>query len=364
MMFTFILYSVLNSMFVLANMCTSSVSDFLTAPYTSWFPVVSLAVLAFLVVLIVVYMLSPLVGRTDIRSWTKIKGYELLLSLVLIGIFASFSTEICVIDPKPYLIQVQILPSSCNNNNINNLYAVSICDMSQFNSYMNYMNTFLYYVLLTFAIQPAFGVSVSIGGTAQGTVLGGTGGVGVSVSHIELTPAQASIKYLGPVLDGLYTLVLINKMQLLLLSSSLVIFSIFMAIGLIARAFGVGRTFGGAMIAFALGIGFVYPLVATINYGFLDYGLQNSIAQSAGSLYPALLLTPVITVLSLLASYPNIAPFLSYIPEYVFEFAGLISMGMLFVPLINFVILDTFIIDFSTAIGERMDFMSLLTRIL
>jgi hypothetical protein len=48
----------------------------------------------------------------------------------------------------------------------------------------------------------------------------------------------------------------------------------------------------------------------------------------------------------------------------VMTYLGLIIIGLVFVPLLNFIIVDTFIIDFSQAIGERMDFLSMLTGIL
>ena len=42
---------------------------------------------------------------------------------------------------------------------------------------------------------------------------------------------------------------------------------------------------------------------------------------------------------------------------------GYMLAGFTFIPFLNFIIVDTFIIDFSQAIGERMDFMSLLAGV-
>ena len=126
------------------------------------------------------------------------------------------------------------------------------------------------------------------------------------------------------------------------------------------------------MIAFALGIGFVYPLMTSLTYGFIDYGMQNTLYTgwlTAG----AAALTPYVMVGTLILDWSigNIGPLnigqwiIQNIPgvQQLFIFVGLSAMGLVFVPIINFVIVDTFIVDFSQAVGERMDFMSLLTNI-
>ncbi|MEM3460077.1 MAG: hypothetical protein QXO24_02535, partial [Candidatus Micrarchaeaceae archaeon] len=46
----------------------------------------------------------------------------------------------------------------------------------------------------------------------------------------------------------------------------------------------------------------------------------------------------------------------------VLMYLGIFAIGLLFIPILNFIILDAFIIDFSRAVGEKIDFMSLLVR--
>jgi hypothetical protein len=48
----------------------------------------------------------------------------------------------------------------------------------------------------------------------------------------------------------------------------------------------------------------------------------------------------------------------------IISYAGIVLLGISLIPLLNFLIVDTFIIDFSRAIGEKVDFMSLLTSII
>ena len=45
-------------------------------------------------------------------------------------------------------------------------------------------------------------------------------------------------------------------------------------------------------------------------------------------------------------------------------YAGLAGAGLLLIPFVNFLIIDVFIIDFSKVIGEKMDFMKILTGII
>jgi uncharacterized membrane protein len=47
----------------------------------------------------------------------------------------------------------------------------------------------------------------------------------------------------------------------------------------------------------------------------------------------------------------------------IVNLAGFTATASLILPILNFVVVNTFVIDFSQAFGERLDFMSLLARI-
>ncbi len=330
-----------------------NVANFWSAPYLAWFPIVILAVLAIISILSVIYALSPFLGRTDLRVWSRLQVYQLLLAVVLVLVFASFATLICSVNPEGLLQSFRLIPKQCVG--AGTIYSTAICDMFQFNQYTATYNEYFFFIELVITLQPALTFHFNLLNLVPaGAGLGFSGGF--SAGPVELFPAMTSYKYLGVVLDALYSAVLLNQIQLILLSASALLFSIFMAIGLVARAFGITRSFGGAMIAFAIGIGFIYPLLVSITYGFIDYGLSELSAQPT----PSSVLFGFITWLM----HGATAAPLSIIPQTLFNAIGLISMGMIVVPLINFVILDTFITDFSSAVGERMDFLSLLTRII
>ncbi|MDE1768407.1 MAG: hypothetical protein KGH62_03495, partial [Candidatus Micrarchaeota archaeon] len=65
----------------------SCVTQFITTPTNIWFPLFTLAIGMVLAILVVIYALSPLLGRNDIKTWVRIKIYELLLTLVIALVF-------------------------------------------------------------------------------------------------------------------------------------------------------------------------------------------------------------------------------------------------------------------------------------
>ena len=153
---------------------------------------------------------------------------------------------------------------------------------------------------------------------------------------------------LGIALNVLLVMLILNQVQLMLLSSSLLFLALFTVMGLILRTFGFTRTFGGAMIALGLGLGLVYPLLVSVTYGFItphiaQASLANDFANGLGLLYAF--------IFGSLSS--GSADFLARL--------GYVIMGLTFVPFLNFIILDAFIVDFSKSVGERIDFMSMMT---
>jgi hypothetical protein len=336
-------------------------ASIVTAPYLFWMPVAILAVIAIIGILAVIYVISPLAGRSDIRTWVRVKIYDLFLAIALILIFGAFGTMLYTINPTSGFKTAGLAPDKCTSST--NIYTLGVCDMYQFNGYSQQLDNVVFYTLLISSVQPEFNVNFY---PLKGALTSSGGSFGLSLgTTFEIIPQQTSFKYLGSILDVIYDVQVLNQVQLILLSSSMLIFVIFMTLGLLARAFLITRTFGGAMIAFAIGIGFVYPLMTSLTYGFINFGLQNlSTKTASGVLVPATFLTPINLGLFAIDFLTKGTVNISLLPfslEELFIYIGLNSLGLVFIPLINFVIVDTFILDFSQAVGERMDFMSLLT---
>ena len=149
--------SIIPALVFLQTSCVSSISSFLTAPYTSWFPIAALAVLAFTGIVLVIYMLGPLLGDSgNIRAWSRMKFYELITSLILIIIFAAMATSICTVDPTSALGSVGLISSSCSSGTGNNIYSISLCDLYTFNTYVLNFNELLYLVQVRFSTSLSY----------------------------------------------------------------------------------------------------------------------------------------------------------------------------------------------------------------
>ncbi|HVA83245.1 MAG TPA: hypothetical protein VNF06_03715 [Candidatus Aquilonibacter sp.] len=349
------------------NSCLSSINGFLSAPITGWFPVAFFGVLAVLFILSLFYMLSPLVGRTDLKTWARVKIYDTLFAFLLVLVFGGIASMLCTINPVPTYAGVGLVPNACNptvsggDPSVNNIFGLAECNLYNFNKnivdFLNYM-----IALITFFISSAPGVGITGNFVPGVSNLGWSLSFGLDASAIKLFFESAAIALGG--------LILISQVQLVLLDASMMIFAILLPLGLIARIFGVTRTFGGAMIAFAMGLGFVFPLMISITYGFLGSAIDSFSplsgigaalvggVEALGSDPGQLLQGTAIALFNSATTHPF------QIFYTMFEYIGIGLVGTLLVPIITFTIVNTFILDFSQAVGERMDFFSLLTKVI
>lgn len=364
-----------NIMVFIVNSCISSVNYFLTSPYTTWFPVVTLAVLASFTVLILIYSLSTIINAGKVRSWIKNKFLDLLITLILIMSFGTVSTLICASNPTPYFSKAGLLPTSCNTSSVNDIYALSLCDLNQFNTYTLQFNQYLYFILLTLSITPKVSGVLTLGLNGNFGIAGINPTLSAETGAVELDPFGKINKFDGFIMPALYALTLLNEVELLLLAASPLLFAIFIGIGLIARSFEITRTFGNGLIAFAIGLGFIFPIIVSLNYGFMDYGVQQALTLGFGSLTsgitPALLPTtnPVVVFVSAAAGFATgvsspLTQAATLLPEYLFAYLGLIVVGITIIPLLTFTIVSAFVSDFSGALGEKFDFGNLLINLL
>ncbi|MGC8710341.1 MAG: hypothetical protein ACP5RF_01900 [Candidatus Micrarchaeia archaeon] len=344
---------------LLQNSCISSVSSFLSAPYTLWIPIAVAGVLMIIGILAIIYMVSPLIGRNDMREGIKLQIYETFFALALIIAFGFFSTWLCSFNPVPMLNGLNLVPTAnipsgsttVTCQTATTLYELADCNLYQFtNVALSSVNYALFEFFIASSFGPKIGVTVNFIPGVVGLGLGG------SIAFALLGPISSFMSY---VMEAMTWLFLMNDFQLMIVSAAPLIFAIFLSIGLLSRIFGVTRSFGGSMIALGVGIGFVYPLLIVITYGFLNnafgilesnIGLNAILSSNIGASVSNFLLGGVNSVVNVL--YGEIDLF------------GFTMVGALFLPMINFIVVNTFVLDFSQAIGERMDFMSLLTRVI
>lgn len=364
---------------LIANYCTSSITSFLTAGPNIWFPIVLLAAFAIITIIGLIYALSPLLGRTDIRTWARAKIYDALITIVFALIFVSFSTVICTVNPTSSMRSIGILPANCDpiisntpsTTGIADIYGLSLCEIYQFNQNVASFTQSLYWTsLLLGGINPEITIAIPEGGNFQPVVAGP--GVGISFS-LDAIPITLIHQYIIPYLQAYFAALLASELLQIVLSSSMLFLSLFLVLGLIARSFSITKSFGGAMIAFGIGLGFVFPLIAMLTYGFIDTAMINAQTTACQGITfihgaPCALVDLAPLLISGILSIPinifgNPLPFNQIITPLII-YGGFIGAGLIFIPLLNLIVVDAFIVDFSRAIGERMDLFSLLTRIL
>jgi len=338
----------------------------------AWFPVAVIAALAVIGILAIIYAISPLVGRTDLRSWAKIKVYDVLFSIVLILIFFAITEFIFSIDYSSALGE-NLVPLTCSqittqsSGTVPDLYLLAMCDLKTFNDnvtragYLGFVGGFIMGTFPSVDVKENFEnpVSLPISGSYEfktGNIILGSG---------------AYLSYIG----FLYTFYILSRVLLLLVGASMLLFSVFMSIGLIARVFPITRTFGGAMIAFGIGLGILLPLLVAINYGFINVAIQNiplATLDTEISTIANLMTNPLASLFKDPLSFAALVfenpltPFGSAFTEFIdiADFIGYVFAGVLLLPIFTLVIVDVFISDFSKAVGEKMDFLSILTNLI
>ncbi len=417
--------------------CTG-ICYFITSPYLIGSEIAAAAVILVITVLAVLYMLSPMIGTTQMRVWIRTKVYDEFASLIFILVFVAFGGLVATMPVYNALNSVGLVNLECTGpatqppmigqTSNDNLYFMSLCDVYQFNNDTDQFALSTFYIASAVSFAPLVNVNVppSSGGEgllpgvslateegdveigaetpeeddadSPGVINTGTfagGGVGV-IFQFNTMPIQPVFHYFVPLLNTLYLFNLLSQVQLLLIAASGFIFAILMAVGLVARSFGITRTFGGAMIAFALGIGVVYPIMTVVTYGFITHAIDNArtdfvCAFSFGAsenvgidtcpppyndggvfgLVINMVSTWFTNTFNDMVSGNGLGTawqviilqlFVPIFRAYIL-YGGLVAIGLSFIPLLNLTIVDVFIVDFSLAIGERMDFLSLLTRL-
>lgn len=315
-----------------------------------WLPFAFVVVLLVIAVAAFVFLISGIVDSPRARNWSRMQIYQALLSAFVLVIFVS-TFYLFNLDPRYALNSFGMLPTwgsgpaDCYHPSYMSVYQLATCDMSLFNSNTySYFNVF-FGVAMFMGLQSGMQITFSpfngsFGGNIKPTI---------SVSVPSFIPFDIEGP-LGAIYIGLFTMSLVNQLQLILLAGSMLFLVFFVTVGLIARTFGFSRTFGGALIALGLGLGIVYPLITAITYGFIN--VRTGIVDISALSQQFLVLIGYLVTFTLGQGIPS--------SLWLYQFISSLA-GLTFIPFLNFTIVDTFIVDFSKAIGERLDFLSMLT---
>ncbi|MDE1868394.1 MAG: hypothetical protein KGH60_00275 [Candidatus Micrarchaeota archaeon] len=335
----------------------------------NWLPVAITGVLLIAAIAAVVYMLSGFIGSSNAKTWSRMQVYEALVSIILIFAFGFFS-YLFFLSPQRAFGSVGLVPPTCTG--ANDIFALATCDLSTFNAASFTMAGLLFYTSYLAGLIPELNIAINPIPTQPN--------IGAAFKA-PLSPIPVSVENLYKIgFEAFLFMMVLNQIQLILISGSLLFLSFFLTLGLIVRTFGVTRSFGGAMIAFGLGLGLVYPLLVSITYGFVV--TNSGMACLAPTVGMASAGSVASTIAGCLAGGASAAatPILQSIVAFAMgNFSGAagaitggagsfiltigyIVAGFTFIPFLNFTVLNAFIVDFSRAVGEQVDFMSLLSQ--
>jgi hypothetical protein len=327
--------------------------SFVTSFIPPWYDIALIAVIVVILVAALIYAVSFALDSPNGRSWARAQIYEALIGMMLIVIFLGLYSMM-FLNPTSAVKSAGLRPSTCTGAASNTIFNLSACDMGSFIAISKGYFGLLYGISYVAGLTPGFNVKVSIPPNSDGT--------GFSFGIKSIFP-KSTDEILGIAFNALLFMILLNEVQLILLSGSMFFIALFMAIGLIAWVFGISRSFGGAMIAFGLGLGIVFPLLVSVTYGFittqtLSY-LENP-STISGALTDVFNLGASVFVLlaGMVITYVT-GGFPSYLGTLLLQY-GYIIAGLTFVPFLNFTILDAFIVDFSKVMGEKVSFMALI----
>lgn len=318
---------------------------------SNWIVTSVIAVLTVILVAAIIYMLSGVIQSERGKVWSRFQVYEALFTMLLILIFGSIS-YIFFLNPQTVYGKLNLVPSTCTG--ASDLYQLAACDVSLFNSASFAFSEYIFYASyipeIVSGLSPSFEIEP----------------IPIEPSiNVQFTVAGLFPKGTTSMLGWLYAVILFmlifNQLQLILIAGSLLFLGFFLTIGLLARTLGFLRSFGGAMIAFGLGLGIVYPLLVSITYGYVDVAANLACMQTLSC-------ATTTTISAILATlFGAWSSGLGVIPAAIgtlFTDVGYIIAGLTIVPVLNIIIVDTFIVDFSDSIGERMSFGQLFSNLL
>lgn len=331
---------------------------------TTWVPLAIIAALTVALVAGLVYALAGIINSEEARGWARFQLYEVILSVILIIVFASIS-YLFLLNPQGLFGALKIVPTGCTS--ATTMYTLSTCDLGLFNNASFAFGAYLFYTNYVYTLVTGIQPKVTF------DPLGSTS-IWIQVTPPGIAPDVGTFLTAGYV--AILTALIFNQVQLILISSAVLLLAFFLTIGLVARTVGFLRTFGGAMIAFGIGIGIIYPLLICMTYGYIDVtgnlaclqyystastmlsgttgqcGITGFIAELSSVLFSE---GAVVGTATTVAGIPaSIGALVSYI--------GYIIAGLTIVPFMNIAIVDAFVIDFSSAIGERMSIAQLFSN--
>lgn len=324
---------------------------------------IELGILALLITISVaalVYVLSGWTGSPNAKAWSRMQIYQALVTGLVLAVFVGLFALVLT-NPQGIMQPLGVVPNwqaqfgeagtssgaTYNCANTPDIFQLATCDLSLFASDAFYYFDALFLGTMIAGADGGISVQINPLSAVSSKVMLPDVTIGFSQESLFPISIEDGASWLFSAI--MFFMIFVNVL-LFLVAGAPFWLVFFIVLGLLARAFGVTRTFGGAMIALGVGLGIILPLIISMTYGYLDVQIQQiSLTTLIGQI-----LNMMLWAASLIFSTGT------FVPQTIFQLAAIVA-GLTFIPFLSLTVLDAFIVDFSKAIGERLDFMSLLT---
>ncbi len=339
---------------------------------TGWQPVVIMATFIVFLVAGLAYILAGVANHRGVRLWAINQVYEGIVTLIFALFFIGLVQWACTLDAHMLGDDVKCAPCpeavagadptlACTQPaffNIQNLTVANHCGTFKVAEF--YVQDFRNTIEQAFTTVAVLNGFIAFASTFTWYTAPGGIGMQVSLGHGLTQVSQSLSMGISAIGVGL----LLAMAQVLLVRISEQLFGYLMVAGLLLRSFGATRGFGGSLIAIAVGFFLVYPLAIVLLYGLLLNNLHNDYQDLVGATQSSS--NAFSGIQDALASINNMINPVAWIGNGVnaaFGFIATLAVGIIFIPLVIFIVLISFIKGLSAAIGEEVD-VSNLTRLI
>jgi len=278
---------------VSGDICKSGTGlDLFEGSWAAFSPVILTGVLIIFLVAGLAWALAGVANHRGLRVWAKNQMAEGLITILLAAFGLGLVAFMCTIDVRdigvdcvpetPLFIApgVFCLGASCfNTDTLWSTATAPSCspyDVAYYKlqEYRNKQNEGFLYV---------YAINMLVGAIASVNIDLVLEGVGASISMGS--GLSAIITSLQTAMTAMAVSQLLTMAQITLLKVSRLLFVLLFPAGVILRAFGITRGFGGTVLAIALGLFVIYPTLIALLYGMMLTTFSASLAdlQSGGT---------------------------------------------------------------------------------
>jgi hypothetical protein len=353
---------------------TSQISNYWSLRFGSWPDLCVLGMLISFFIISTVYMFSQALGNPQLTAWCKKEIYEVIITAIIFaGVFGFVNFTCSEIKPSMFVNLDDNGDGIPDHPDDMFLYGIE---------YLKWLRDASYtvYVLMAFA-------NSLISQLATTMVFSSPGGFGVNLRPLSglstisgILTFSMSTLLIGGVLTSIAQLRMLRVIQIMM-------FNIFLPLGLLCRCFEPTRRFGGSLIAIAIGLFIFYPFLLVLNAGLVqgtiltfspntspeNNFMNTSLSDASNYIGPDI--TNYQTYSSIDASgkrnenilndpnnfnpaggpgYTEMTKFNTMFNVIYSVFLRLL-IASLFLPLFNFILLITFVRNLSRALGEDVD---------